>query len=85
MSDLDTKKRLLYRSVHRGCKETDILLGEFATAKLDTLSNPELKIYEKLLEVNDVDIYNWLTEKTQIPAEYDTEVFSKIKSFNRMS
>ncbi len=82
MSDLNIKKRLLYRSAHRGCKETDILLGNFAISELDSMSDLELKTYEKLLEVNDVDIYNWLTEKAQIPAEYDTSVFNKIKVFN---
>lgn len=83
MNDLNIKKRLLYRSAHRGCKETDILLGNFAISELDSMSDLELKTYEKLLEVDDVDIYNWLTEKAQIPAEYDNSVLNKIKVFNK--
>ncbi len=82
MSDLNLKKRLLYRSVHRGCKETDILLGEFAQSELENLSETELRDYETLLEVNDVDIYSWLTQKTMVPTEFDNTVFMKIKKFN---
>ena len=83
MNRLDKEKRLIYRSCHRGCKETDILLGEFASSELSALSNVELEGYEKLLGVNDVDIYNWLTEQTQVPTDFDNSVFNKIREFNK--
>ncbi len=83
MNRLDREKKLLYRSVHRGCKETDILLGEFAEYRLNRLTDNELDIYEQLLEVNDVDIYNWLTGSSQIPANYDNSLFKKIADFNK--
>ena len=47
--------RLLYRSWHRGCKETDILLGDFAKAMLGELTDDELSDYEELLTVDDAD------------------------------
>src|SRR5262249_35869885 len=42
-ADLETRrKRLLYRSVYRGNKENDILLGQFARAHIASLSAAEL-------------------------------------------
>ena len=57
-------KRLMYRSWHRGCKETDIVLGNFAERFLSAMPAEELDVWELLLEENDVDIWDWLTEKS---------------------
>lgn len=54
-------KRLKYRSWHRGCKETDLILGNFAEDRLVTLDEQTLSLYERLLDENDVDIWNWLS------------------------
>ena len=62
-------KRLHYRSWHRGCKETDLVLGAFADRHLPTLSPELLALYEALLEEDDADIWAWLTGKNA-PGEY---------------
>lgn len=64
------RKRLRYRSWHRGCKETDMLLGKFADQTLDTLNTKALRLYEALLEENDADIWDWLSGKTAPPERY---------------
>lgn len=64
MSDETRLKRLRYRSWHRGCKETDLILGSFSDAELPGLSSAELDLYEKLLDENDADIWAWLTGKS---------------------
>lgn len=56
-------KRLRYRSWHRGWKETDLILGRFADESLDKMSIEEIDIYEKLLDENDADIWDWLVGK----------------------
>ena len=49
-TDLETRrKRLLYRSVYRGNKENDILLGQFARAHIAEFDAGELDQYERLL------------------------------------
>lgn len=79
------KKKLIYRSEHRGCKETDIIFGQFASEMLDSLDESQLKEYEQLLDVPDVDFYNWITGIQQLPANFNNSVFSLIKEnhFNR--
>jgi antitoxin CptB len=73
-------KRLLYLSTHRGCKETDFILGGFAQTHLSSLTKEECDLYESLLQENDWDIYAWLTGSLPVPTKYDDHsLLHKIK------
>lgn len=63
MSDNTRLKRLQYRSLHRGCKETDFVLGNFARNALAGLDPKQVELYEQLLNEDDADIWDWLTGK----------------------
>jgi len=76
-------KKMLYRSWHRGCKETDILLGDYAKNKIFDLNDSQLALLEKLLEVDDTFLYNWITEKSSAPEEHDHEILRDIKEFHK--
>jgi antitoxin CptB len=81
-SDLETRrKRLLYRSVYRGNKENDILLGQFARAHIAEFDAVELDQYECLLAVGDNDIYDWVAGKVPVPPENDSPVLRKLMAF----
>jgi antitoxin CptB len=75
------KKKLLYRSIHRGCKETDFLVGEFAKENIDKMNNEQLANYQNFLAENDVEIYDWLLNKEFPPLKYK-ELINKIKEFH---
>ena len=60
-------KRLTYRSWHRGCKETDLVLGSYCERRLHTLEEAQLHLFEALLAEEDADIWAWLTEKVACP------------------
>ena len=47
------RRRLLFRSWHRGIREMDLVLGRFADAHIGTLSEAELDEYERWLDVPD--------------------------------
>jgi antitoxin CptB len=82
-ADLDARRRrALFRSWHRGMREMDLLMGRFADAQIADLSETELADYELLMEVQDRDIYAWLTGQLQAPPAYDTAVFRKLKLFH---
>lgn len=76
------RRRARFRSWHRGMREMDILMGRFADAHMATLSEAELADYELLIEVEDRDIFGWLTGEMDIPPAYDTPVFRKILAFH---
>lgn len=63
-------KRLHFRSWHRGWKETDLILGSFADAKLHTLSASELDAYEHFLDEDDDIIWAWIIGKTEAADEF---------------
>jgi len=64
MNDDVRLKRLKYRSIHRGCKETDLVFGQFAESGLSALPPAQLDAYERLLDEDDANIWDWLTEKS---------------------
>ena len=76
------RRRALFRSWHRGMREMDLLMGRFADAHMAALSDAELDDYEILIEVEDRDIFGWLTGEMDIPPAYDTPVFRKILAFH---
>ena len=76
------RRRALFRSWHRGMREMDLLMGRFADAQLAALSEADLADYESLIEVQDRDIFGWLTGEVDIPSAYDTPVFRKILAFH---
>ena len=81
-ADLDTRrKRLLYRSVYRGNKENDILLGQFARAHIAEFGPAELDQYERLLSASDNDIYDWVSGKAEVPPEVDSPVLRQLLAF----
>ena len=81
-ADLETRrKRLLYRSVYRGNKENDILLGQFARAEIATFDAAELDQYERLLAAGDNDIFDWVAGRADVPSEMDTAVVRKLLAF----
>ncbi len=75
------RKRLLYRSIYRGNKENDILLGQFARAHIAEFTAAELDQYERLLAIGDNDIYDWISGKTAVPPEADSPVLRKLLAF----
>ncbi|MCE7027847.1 succinate dehydrogenase assembly factor 2 [Jiella avicenniae] len=82
-SDLDIRRRkALFRSWHRGIREMDLVLGQFADAKIASLSEQELGDYELLMEAQDRDIFSWLTGEAETPENFDTPVFRQIREFH---
>lgn len=68
------RKRLLFRSWHRGTREMDLLLGNFAGRNLPTFSERQLDLFEALLEYADSDIYGWMTGREPVPLAVDNDV-----------
>ena len=77
------RRRLLFRSWHRGIREMDLVLGKFADAHIAALSDGELDEYERWLEVPDQKIYSWVNGADPVPAEYDTALFARLRDFHK--
>ena len=75
------RKRLLFRSWHRGTREADLILGSFAESHLAGFTSAQLDAYEALLETPDGEIFDWITGRARLPAEHDTEVTRMLLAF----
>jgi antitoxin CptB len=78
----ERQRRLLFRSWHRGIRETDLLLGRFADAHIADLSDGDLDEYERLLDVPDYDLYAWVSGECEVPEDYRSELLQRISRFH---
>tara|TARA_B100001769_G_scaffold258867_1_gene238153 strand:- start:54 stop:320 length:267 start_codon:yes stop_codon:yes gene_type:complete len=53
------KKKIIYRSNYRGTKEMDKLMGSFTKKYIEQLSHKDLTDLEKLLDIDDTNLYNY--------------------------
>ena len=74
------RKRLRFRSWHRGTRELDLMLGRFADRFINHLTTEQLDRYEALIDEPDPDIYRWISGGEAPPAAHDTDVLVMIKS-----
>jgi antitoxin CptB len=79
------RRRILYRAWHRGIREMDLVLGRFADAEIDRLTEEEVADFERLIEVLDHDLYAWLTGAQPVPSDYDTPLWRRICAFHAPS
>ena len=84
MSTENQLKKIIYRALHRGCKETDFLLGDFFVANKDKISELGLDLCEKFLEEDDMLIYDWILEKIPTEIIYQN-LIKKIRKFHGLS
>ena len=78
----ELKKKIIYRSNYRGTKEMDKLLGAFTKKYIDLLNENELIELEKLLNIDDTNLYNFYNGiKTEIIIEKNdiTSLFKKFQ------
>lgn len=75
------KKRLRFRSWHRGTREMDLLIGGFIDANLASFDGRQVGLMEELLEQSDPDLYAWMTQKAAPPPECDHEVMRRLRAY----
>jgi antitoxin CptB len=75
------RKRLLFRSWHRGTKEADLLLGSFAERHLGGFTPAQVERYEALLEADDADLLAWIAGRAIPPQERESDVLGMLLSF----
>ena len=75
------KKKIIYRSSYRGTKEMDKLLGAFTNKYINELTKQDLVNLEKLLDIDDNNLYNFYNNlETDFKIE-DNNVSSLFKNF----
>ena len=75
------KKKIIYRSSHRGSKEMDILLGNFVKKYIDEFNYKDLVDLEKILFIEDEILHMWYFDKKNNETIPNNKVSEKLKRF----
>ncbi len=87
MTDTDSRelderrKRARFRSVRRGTKESDLVVGGFASDRLEALDANQLAQFEALLDCPDQDLLAWVVGLKPAPAEHDHDVLAMMREY----
>ena len=74
------RRRLIYRAQHRGTYENDLLIGDFVTARIATMSETELDEIEAVMEFPDAELADWLTGRLPIPPPADSPMLHRVRA-----
>ena len=75
------KKQIIYRSIHRGTKEMDLLLGKFVKCHINNFDNNDLNDLLKLLSIEDAILYKWYFEKYPNKEIDSIQISEKLRDF----
>jgi antitoxin CptB len=79
------RRRLLFRSWHRGTREMDLIMGRFADACIQGLRDRDLDDFERLTQMPDPQLMDWIIGQAPVPAAYDCAVLRQLQAFHRGS
>ena len=75
------KKKIIFRSCHRGNKEMDLLLGNFVEKYINVFNEKELEELESLLSIDDNTLYSWYLNQNESDLIPNNSVSLKFKKF----
>lgn len=75
------RRKLLFRAWHRGMREMDLLMGAFADAHIETMTDDELQQFEQIITYPDADLFKWFKGEDEIPDHYDLPLLRRFLSF----
>ena len=75
------RKQIIYRATHRGSKEMDILLGQFAKQHIKDLSIEELKDLNEIMSIEDNLLYEWYFNKINNKKIVNNKISHKLRNF----
>jgi antitoxin CptB len=78
----ERRRRLLYRAWHRGMREMDLIMGRFADTAIGDMSDADLEAFERLSDVPDPELYNWIANNAGVPAVHDTALLRRLRAFH---
>ena len=79
---LDPRRRkLLFRAWHRGSREMDLVMGPFADAWIDRLSEDELAEFERLVAMPDPELFSLVVD-SQAEPEQANALLARLRAFH---
>ena len=76
------RKRLIFRSWHRGMKEMDQIMGSFANDYVPNFSEADLDLYEEVLQNSDPELYDWIFRRVEVPANKANPILDELLKYD---
>jgi antitoxin CptB len=77
------RKRLLYRALHRGMKEADVIIGGFFQEILPGLPDHRLAEAEDFLELLDLDLMDWILGRRPVPEQLKGSFLTEVMAWEQ--
>jgi antitoxin CptB len=77
------RRKIKFRSWHRGMREMDLIMGRFADAFVDAMGPDELDEYERLMEMPDPELFAWVLAEASPPGDLDSPMLRRLRAFHR--
>ena len=81
MSDEVIRKRIIYKSERRGCREMDIILSTFCNDHINDFDSADLVLMEEILECDDLVLYDYLIGRSPLPGFHENKIIDSLKLF----
>lgn len=73
------RKRLRHLAYARGMLEVELVLRPFADHELKDLDQPGLDAFERLLQMEDLDLWEVISGRQPIPESLDKAMITKLR------
>ncbi|AJY46890.1 succinate dehydrogenase assembly factor 2 [Martelella endophytica] len=81
-ADLDPRRRrILFRAWHRGLREMDLILGQFAEDNIADFDEATLDIFETIMAEEDNDLIKWINGAEVPPERMNLPLFAEIRAY----
>ena len=60
----------------------DLIMGRFADRAIAELGERDLTEFERLIELPDGELLAWITGEADVPPNFDTAVFRRLRDFH---
>jgi antitoxin CptB len=78
----ERRRRAIYRATYRGTKEMDWLIGRYAAAKVPSMSDIELSLFEQVLVIPDPDLHAWIIDPAPIAHSPFAGLIADVRAFH---
>lgn len=75
------RRKLKFRAWRRGFREMDLIMGSFADAHLESMSEEDLSEFERLLATPDWEVFAWLVGQKPVPANFQSALLDRLMTF----
>lgn len=73
------RKRLRHLAYSRGMLEVELVLRPFVDHELESLDQPGLDSFERLLQIEDLDLWEIISGRQPMPKDLDEAMVDKLR------